>query len=151
MNAVATMDKLNKMNYTMRLDGSVLYRVNNAQRFHFRDSSTLTDEERIVLQKKKRKERAYKTALCPLFMAGKCLRGARCLFAHGEGELRPLSQVHQNFRTRLCVNFETVGYCRYGERCYFIHRAPAAMAPNDVGFVEVLLLSVLYVHGRGHM
>lgn len=41
----------------------------------------------------KRKERAYKTALCPLFMAGKCLRGARCLFAHGEGELRPLSQV----------------------------------------------------------
>uniref|UniRef100_A0A915CD71 C3H1-type domain-containing protein n=2 Tax=Parascaris univalens TaxID=6257 RepID=A0A915CD71_PARUN len=72
---------------------SVLWQVINTQHFYLRDSSTMTDEELIALQKRKRRERAYKTALCPLFTAGECSRGAKCLFAHGESELRPLSRA----------------------------------------------------------
>uniref|UniRef100_A0A915CD86 C3H1-type domain-containing protein n=1 Tax=Parascaris univalens TaxID=6257 RepID=A0A915CD86_PARUN len=67
------MDKLNK--YSMRSDRSVLWQVINTQHFYLRDSSTMTDEELIALQKRKRRERAYKTALCPLFTAGECSRG----------------------------------------------------------------------------
>ena len=42
---------------------------------------------------KRRTTDLYKTALCKQFSAtGACEYRGKCLFAHGEGELRPLPQ-----------------------------------------------------------
>jgi len=67
----------------------------------------------------------------------------RCHFAHGKHELRkqtdPLPQsvsdlyqtpvsttappgyVHNKYKTVPCKNFQTEGYCKYGDRCTFAH------------------------------
>ena len=58
------------------------------------DPCTLTDEERDVLQRRKRKNDAYKTALCESFRrTEQCSYGEECRFAHGMDELRLPAQV----------------------------------------------------------
>jgi hypothetical protein len=63
----------------------------------------------------------YKTELCKNFdETGICEFGSRCIFAHGEQELR---QVPQNpkYKTAVCRNWKNEGLCQYGKRCAFIH------------------------------
>ena len=70
------------------------------------------------------KPELYKTELCRKFQeTGSCRYGAKCQFAHGEAELRPV-QRHPLYKTELCRMYHTLGHCNYGTRCRFIHDSP---------------------------
>ena len=80
----------------------------------------------------------YKTTICRNWVTGECDYGARCFFAHGQGELRPLkedkapgsdcqSSVRCNaladpakYKTTICRNWLT-GQCDFGAKCFFAH------------------------------
>lgn len=68
----------------------------------------------------------YKTEICRSFAenGGYCKYGAKCQFAHGEAELRPVRR-HPRYKTKLCRNYSATGSCPYDARCRFIH------APTD--------------------
>ncbi|VDM61118.1 unnamed protein product [Angiostrongylus costaricensis] len=88
---------------------------------------TMTDEEREEVQRMKRKDEAFKTALCDAFKKfGFCPYGDSCRFAHGDSELRlpsqPRGKAHPKYKTQLCDKFSTFGHCPYGPRCQFIHK-----------------------------
>ncbi|CAB3401818.1 unnamed protein product [Caenorhabditis bovis] len=98
------------------------------------DRDVLPDEIRETLIKKRRKDEAYKTALCDAYRKTKqCSYGENCRFAHGIEELRlahPRGRIHPKYKTVLCENFSKNGICKYGERCQFIHSSrvmPPAM------------------------
>ena len=66
----------------------------------------------------------YKTELCRSFEeTGSCRYGAKCQFAHGREELRPVLR-HPKYKTEVCKTFHTIGTCPYGKRCRFIHSLP---------------------------
>uniref|UniRef100_A0A0K0CUU1 C3H1-type domain-containing protein n=1 Tax=Angiostrongylus cantonensis TaxID=6313 RepID=A0A0K0CUU1_ANGCA len=99
------------------------------------DPCTLTDDEREELLRQKRKEDAYKTALCESYRRTQtCSYGKECRFAHGVDELRlpaqPRGRSHPKYKTVLCDKFSNTGYCKYGARCQFIHKItnPAILA-----------------------
>eukprot|EP00931_Biecheleriopsis_adriatica_P064265 TRINITY_DN39072_c0_g1_i1.p1 TRINITY_DN39072_c0_g1~~TRINITY_DN39072_c0_g1_i1.p1 ORF type:complete len:206 (-),score=21.13 TRINITY_DN39072_c0_g1_i1:37-654(-) len=59
-----------------------------------------------------------KTQLCTFFADGKCSRGARCGFAHGESELL----ISPDFtKTRLCPVVQAGKLCSKGDLCKFAH------------------------------
>jgi hypothetical protein len=63
----------------------------------------------------------YKTELCKSFTeTGICRYGAKCQFAHGKEEIRPILR-HPKYKTEICKTFHTTGTCPYGIRCRFIH------------------------------
>jgi len=63
----------------------------------------------------------YKTELCKSFNeTGVCRYGAKCQFAHGKEEVRPILR-HPKYKTEICKTFHTTGTCPYGIRCRFIH------------------------------
>ncbi|VDL67772.1 unnamed protein product [Nippostrongylus brasiliensis] len=87
----------------------------------------MTDEEREEVQRMKRLDEAFKTALCDAFKKfGFCPYGDGCRFAHGDSELRlpaqPRGKAHPKYKTQLCDKFSTYGHCPYGPRCQFIHK-----------------------------
>lgn len=91
------------------------------------DPCMMTDEERELLQRHKRRQDAFRTALCDTFRrSGVCAYGEGCRFAHTQEELRvpsqPRGRLHPKYKTVLCENFERDGICRYGQRCMYIHR-----------------------------
>jgi len=64
----------------------------------------------------------YKTELCRSWQFGQCKYAERCLFAHGEIELKPLKRPrHNKYKTELCLTFHAFGFCPYGSRCNFVH------------------------------
>jgi len=85
----------------------------------------------------------YKTELCRSFEeTGSCRYGAKCQFAHGKAELRPVMR-HPKYKTEVCKTFHTIGTCPYGKRCRFIHSrsstatqktasSPAAAKPRSM-------------------
>jgi uncharacterized membrane protein YgcG len=83
------------------------------------------------------KNELFKTELCRSYVAtaGFCRYGAKCQFAHGAHELRPVRR-HPRYKTKHCRNWSTLGACPYGIRCRFIHAvdgaaaAPAAQPPH---------------------
>uniref|UniRef100_A0A1I7XUC9 C3H1-type domain-containing protein n=1 Tax=Heterorhabditis bacteriophora TaxID=37862 RepID=A0A1I7XUC9_HETBA len=99
------------------------------------DPCTLDDDQRDELMRQKRKEDAYKTALCESYRrTSTCTYGDECRFAHGVSELRlptqPRGRSHPKYKTVLCDKFSNSGYCKYGARCQFIHKItnPAILA-----------------------
>ena len=42
-------------------------------------------------------------------------------FAHFQEELRDKHIINQHYKTRVCTNFKKYGFCKYGERCQFLH------------------------------
>ena len=59
----------------------------------------------------------YKTELCRSWQFGTCRYAERCLFAHGEQELRPLIRPrHNKYKTELCITFHSFGFCPYAAR-----------------------------------
>lgn len=64
----------------------------------------------------------YKTELCRSWQFGTCRYADRCLFAHGEHELRPLQRPrHNKYKTELCITYHSFGICPYASRCNFVH------------------------------
>lgn len=72
------------------------------------------------------KNELFKTEMCRSFEAtnGFCRYGAKCQFAHGIHELRPVRR-HPRYKTKHCRNWSNQGSCPYGARCRFIH-APSS-------------------------
>ncbi|CAB16528.1 C3H1-type domain-containing protein [Caenorhabditis elegans] len=95
---------------------------------------TISDDVREEMMRLRRRENAFKTALCKTFQLTKaCSYGEQCKFAHSVEELQ---LKHQNlginnpkYKTVLCDNFSTTGHCKYGTKCQFIHRTvePASL------------------------
>mmetsp|Transcript_37584 Transcript_37584/g.81124 ORF Transcript_37584/g.81124 Transcript_37584/m.81124 type:complete len:222 (+) Transcript_37584:30-695(+) len=77
--------------------------------------------------KKQDQGNLYKTELCRSYEeTGICRYGAKCQFAHGKAELRPVAR-HPKYKTEICNTFYSTGACPYGKRCRFIHSSdPAA-------------------------
>jgi len=66
----------------------------------------------------------YKKTLCHFWKeTGKCTHGDRCLFAHGEKELRPdVKPKYYPLKTVLCTyHMAAAGGCRNGDTCAFAH------------------------------
>jgi len=64
----------------------------------------------------------YKTELCRQWAElGFCEYSERCLFAHGNYELKPLPNRHPKYKTEMCSAFHEQGFCSFGPRCSFIH------------------------------
>lgn len=109
------------------------------------DPRTLPDDVREELLKLKRKNEAFKTALCDSFRkTAKCAYGDSCRFAHGVQELRmppnPRGRNHPKYKTVLCDKFSMTGSCKYGHRCQFIHKIAnqsiIASANQTYGFLN---------------
>jgi len=84
----------------------------------------MSDERRATYMREKRKQEAYKTEMCKMFLrtGGFCHYTAiGCRFAHHEDELR-LRPVHPKYKSELCRNYSIYHFCKYGRRCQFIHR-----------------------------
>ncbi|EFN56478.1 hypothetical protein CHLNCDRAFT_15825, partial [Chlorella variabilis] len=63
----------------------------------------------------------WQTELCRSWEeTGSCRYGAKCQFAHGREELRPVLR-HPKYKTEVCRTFAQSGTCPYGTRCRFIH------------------------------
>ena len=45
----------------------------------------------------------------------------QCAFIHDNFETRFKSDIHQRYKTKVCVNYSHQGYCKYGDRCLFLH------------------------------
>jgi hypothetical protein len=61
-------------------------------------------------------EELFKTELCRSFdTTGACKYGAKCRFAHGQHELRPVAR-HPKYKTQHCKTFCEQGHCPYGAR-----------------------------------
>ncbi|EGT31050.1 hypothetical protein CAEBREN_24850 [Caenorhabditis brenneri] len=91
------------------------------------DPCTIPDDLREELMRQKRKDDAFKTALCDSYKRNQtCSYGEQCRFAHGVHELRlpqhPRGRNHPKYKTVLCDKFSTTGNCKYGTRCQFIHK-----------------------------
>jgi len=79
------------------------------------DPKAATIEDELAHQNR------YKTELCKSFTeTGSCRYGAKCQFAHGKEEVRPILR-HPKYKTEICKTFHTTGTCPYGIRCRFIH------------------------------
>jgi len=82
--------------------------------------SSPTVNERTVMSEQM--NTLYKTELCRSWQFGQCKYNERCLFAHGEAELKPMKKPrHNKYKTELCVSFHTFGFCPYAARCNFVH------------------------------
>ena len=58
----------------------------------------------------------------------------QCVFAHGEVDLRtPLKEEKKySYKTKLCKQFFTDGYCPYGKRCQFSHQK------QNISYIDIL-------------
>ena len=64
---------------------------------------------------------------------GPCKNGDTCTFAHGKDDLRAsgggagatggkdVSEAAAKYKTNLCKQFVTAGFCPYGDVCHFAH------------------------------
>ncbi|KAF0902218.1 hypothetical protein E2562_014457 [Oryza meyeriana var. granulata] len=74
---------------------------------------------------------AVKTELCNKWERGAlCPYGARCRFAHGLQELRPVIR-HPRYKTLPCQMFAAASGCPYGHRCHFRHSPLPATAESN--------------------
>ena len=82
--------------------------------------------------KPKIKNELYKTEICRSYLMnnGYCKYGAKCQFAHGDRERRPVRR-HPRYKTKLCRNFVMTGECPYGSRCRFIHAPDVVQDENN--------------------
>jgi len=82
------------------------------------------------------RQNLYKTELCLSWAeTGACRYGAKCQFAHGKHELRPVLR-HPKYKTEICKTFNTTGQCPYGKRCRFVHQLNELRAPTETSGLE---------------
>ena len=65
-----------------------------------------------------RLEAFKKTRLCKFYVAGNCVRGTSCNFAHTVDQIRDQPDYS---KTRLCANYLQSRWCRDGQYCKFAH------------------------------
>lgn len=65
----------------------------------------------------------FKTEICRNWTQRLCEFGEKCTFAHGIHELRGKEPKTGNYRTKKCKQFHEQGFCQYGGRCQFKHKA----------------------------
>jgi len=111
--------------------------------------------ERVVFSKLKRnvdieeeltKQNLYKTELCQSWIrTGACRYGAKCQYAHGKEEIRPVIR-HPKYKTEICKTFSKTGQCPYGKRCRFIHQfnelQPADSSLDEKGEMDQIQLKL---------
>jgi len=119
------------------------------------DSSDSTTDspnkpEKVLFSKLKRnldieaeltKQNRYKTELCQSWInTGNCRYGAKCQYAHGKEELRPIIR-HPKYKTEICKTFSTTGQCPYGNRCRFVHQLTELRTdpPDEEELVQIQL------------
>lgn len=82
---------------------------------------SVEDPTKVAIEDELAHQNRYKTELCKSFTeTGSCRYGAKCQFAHGKEEIRPILR-HPKYKTEICKTFHTTGTCPYGIRCRFIH------------------------------
>jgi len=87
-------------------------------------SHGVLDVDGVCSEDGDRRDNRFKTELCRNFEISKrCPYGKKCLFAHGQDELRPLIR-NPLFKTSPCYWFHKVGICNHGKRCVFAHHHP---------------------------
>jgi hypothetical protein len=82
----------------------------------------------LIPRPTKDSEEKYKTELCRNWEIGHCEFGDKCVFAHGQEELRSKNYA-SNYRTKPCKQFYSLGYCLYGARCLFSHHKTSTRLP----------------------
>jgi hypothetical protein len=91
-------------------------------------NSQRASEVSVGVKKEQNKDK-YKTLLCQNFMKqGFCSVGAKCLFAHGDHELRTpenglgiKAKAIENYKKALCRDWQQHGHCIRGVNCTFAH------------------------------
>ncbi|KAJ1297525.1 hypothetical protein BS78_01G382800 [Paspalum vaginatum] len=81
------------------------------------------DDGEVEVEVEAFRQGAVKTELCNKWERGGCPYDARCRFAHGMGELRPVIR-HPRYKTLPCQLFAGASGCPYGHRCHFRHSLP---------------------------
>jgi len=108
--------------------------------------------EKVVFSKLKRnvdieeeltKQNRFKTELCQSWIGtGTCRYGAKCQYAHGKDELRPILR-HPKYKTEVCKTFSTSGQCPYGNRCRFVHQITELRTdPEDAEELEQIQMKL---------
>ncbi|ORE20159.1 WD40 repeat-like protein [Rhizopus microsporus] len=74
----------------------------------------------------------YKTEFCRNWIElGHCRYGTKCLYAHGEKEIRTVPR-HARYKTQICRAYHSDGSCPYGVRCTFIHDSDYTSERRDM-------------------
>jgi len=64
----------------------------------------------------------YKKTICHFWKTtGKCTHGDRCLYAHGEKELRVDVKPKISYKKTILCTYHMHGGCRNGDACSFAH------------------------------
>lgn len=75
-------------------------------------------------------QRFHKTRPCKFFLGGSCPYGERCNFLHdtAQGQFNNAAVARgapstrpPNWKTKLCVNWESSQNCNFGDNCHFAH------------------------------
>jgi hypothetical protein len=89
----------------------------------------------VAIEDQLNSQSLYKTELCRSFEeTGTCRYGAKCQFAHGKDELRPVLR-HPKYKTEICRTFHNSGSCPYGKRCRFIHLSADEGNLNSINII----------------
>ncbi|CAG9314900.1 unnamed protein product [Blepharisma stoltei] len=64
----------------------------------------------------------FKTELCKNWESGMCEFGDRCVFAHGETELRDRNDSGKACKVKECKQYIEYGYCISGSQCPYVHK-----------------------------
>ncbi|KAK6941620.1 Zinc finger, CCCH-type [Dillenia turbinata] len=106
----------------------------------------------------------FKTRMCAKFKVGLCRNGESCNFAHGIEDMRKPPPNWQELvsggrseeqesgnweddqriihRMKLCKKFYNGEECPYGERCNFLHEAPAKFREDKGRYRESVAISI---------
>jgi butyrate response factor 1 len=92
-------------------------------------------QKTVAIEDQLNSQSLYKTELCRSYEeTGTCRYGAKCQFAHGKDELRPVLR-HPKYKTEICRTFHNSGTCPYGKRCRFIHLSADEGNLNSINII----------------
>lgn len=88
----------------------------------FNSDSTLThsNSDKKAKPADKNFQMKFKTEICKNYRSGYCEFGDRCVFAHGERELRDKNEIAG--KSKECKQYINMGYCINGSHCNYEHK-----------------------------